>query len=504
MHRLLLSLSLLLPAPCASTGTVRAGDCVVSTVAGCGTCVRGNVDGVGSAARFSLPLALGVAPDSSIIWTADADNHNIRAISVATSNVSTLFSWSAPGPRLPYGPDSIAVSPSGQLFITNATSVLQLSPGSPPTITVIGSGLVNPQGIALDPATGNLYIADTDSHCIRIIRAPIAPSAALPAAFSGYCNSTAIGPADGDPAAGQGAVDGDATSARFFSPFGIAVDSARGLLAVGDSGNNCVRLVSLGDGSVRTLAGNLTAAALGRRPSASRGNSDGIGAAATFETPSGVAVDPATGNVWVTDAENHAIRIVYPTGQSFTVAGSGNLTRGTMDGTGPVARFFFPLGVTIDSARGVVYVADSDNHAVRSLVCPSLLPPSTGGGGNSPLGPLVGAIPVGGLVILLAGVAMLGAGGVFGVRRWRAAAGGSGSPSSGSSSPAYFKTSSSHSVGEWASRSSEAGVALPAVGATAVAAGASAPPVSPAAGGTTVAVPNPLAQFATGAPAARP
>src|SRR5471030_2849229 len=122
----------------------------------------------------------------------------------------------------------------------------------------------------------------------------------------------------------------------------LAGDASRGLSDAGD--NNRIRKIN-SDGVVSTLAGS------------TEGYADGAGAAAQFNTPSGVAIDSA-GNLYVADTGNNAIRKLTPEGVVSTLAGDG--VAGFRDGKGAAARFNGPLGVAVDRA-GVVYVADSYN-----------------------------------------------------------------------------------------------------------------------------------------------
>jgi hypothetical protein len=94
---------------------------------------------------------------------------------------------------------------------------------------------------------------------------------------------------------------------------------------------------------------------------------DGTNSAARFNQPSGVAVDSG-GNVYVADQWNHTIRKVIPVGTNWvssTIAGlAGN--PGSADGTNSDARFYYPVGVTVDS-RSKVYVVDLNNSTIRKL-----------------------------------------------------------------------------------------------------------------------------------------
>lgn len=94
------------------------------------------------------------------------------------------------------------------------------------------------------------------------------------------------------------------------------------------------------------------------------GAADGLGTAARFNYPDSVAVDGA-GNIFVADLYNNTIRKVTPAGDVSTLAGLAGCA-GSADGTGKVARFNFPSGVAVDG-EGTVYVADIFNNAIRKV-----------------------------------------------------------------------------------------------------------------------------------------
>lgn len=153
--------------------------------------------------------------------------------------------------------------------------------------------------------------------------------------------------------AGDGHVgwrDGAAAQAQFADPYGLALDP-HGTLYVSDGGDSDRIRALRPDGSVTTLAGGV------------EGFQDGQGAAARFDTPSGLALDP-TGNLYVADTGNHAIRKVTPEGVVTTLAGTGK--PGWRDGPGAQAQFDGPMGLAIDPA-GRVIVADAYNDRVRAI-----------------------------------------------------------------------------------------------------------------------------------------
>ncbi len=94
------------------------------------------------------------------------------------------------------------------------------------------------------------------------------------------------------------------------------------------------------------------------------GSADGVGAAAQFDNPSGVAVD-GEGNLYVADFYNHTIREITPAAEVITIAGFPGLS-GAADGTNSAARFNGPQGIALDSA-GSLYVADYYNNTIRTL-----------------------------------------------------------------------------------------------------------------------------------------
>ena len=107
---------------------------------------------------------------------------------------------------------------------------------------------------------------------------------------------------------------------------------------------------------------------------------DGIGTAAGFNNPTGLAVD-ASGNVYVADTSNSTIRKITPAGVVSTLAGLAGL-RGSANGPRGLARFNEPEGVAVDTS-GNVYVADTDNHTVRRVTPDGVVSTLAGLAGSS-------------------------------------------------------------------------------------------------------------------------
>ena len=121
---------------------------------------------------------------------------------------------------------------------------------------------------------------------------------------------------------------------------------------MGDIHNERIRKVVIATGEVTTLAG-----------SGLEGDDDGTGTDARFYWPARVAVSPDGGTVYVTD--NHRIRKIDTSGgATTTLAGR---VQGSADGTGTAASFYYPSGVAVSPDGGTVYVADNYNHRIRQV-----------------------------------------------------------------------------------------------------------------------------------------
>ncbi|MBS1531461.1 MAG: hypothetical protein JSU01_14230 [Bacteroidetes bacterium] len=177
-------------------------------------------------------------------------------------------------------------------------------------------------------------------------------------------------------ATGNSGTTGSDTSSSvllFSSPSDVAVDAA-GNIYVADYGNNMIRKITP-DGTLSVLAGSGSAGAV-----------NATGTSASFNGPSGIAVD-ASGNVYVADYHNNLIRKVTPAGVVTTLAGTATNPADTTNNTPSV--FLGPTGVAVD-ASGNVYVADSGDNQIKE-VSPSGVVTTFAGSGNPGSGDGTGA-----------------------------------------------------------------------------------------------------------------
>jgi sugar lactone lactonase YvrE len=369
---------------------------VVTTLAGL-PLMKGGTNGTGSAARFLLPEGMTV-DSSGNIYVADQDASTIRKIapggvvSTFAGSFTKFGSLNGTGSAARFNlPGDVAVDSSNNLYVadSNNCTIRKITPAAAVT-TLAGlasPGHTNgtasaarfdfPQGVAVD-TTGKVYVADSVESAIR----KITPTATV-STFAGLPGTS-------------GYVDATGTAARFAFPRWLTVGALNNVY-VGDTFNFVVRKITPaavvssvvtnpanGAGEVRGVAmdssGNIYSAdqphhtirkitpdgtatifaGLNDAP----GSTNGIGSAARFKFPTGLAVDGA-GNVYVADNGNNTIRKITPAAKVTTFAGSAGIF-GSADGTGTAARFNFPLGVAVDHS-GNIFVADTGNNTIRKI-----------------------------------------------------------------------------------------------------------------------------------------
>jgi len=305
-----------------SLASGRAKAQTVTTLAGSGD--FGHADGPVQAASFDTPTAVAV-DFSGNVYVADTANARIRKIS-AGGLVSTFADFNGGYPCHPTG---VSVDGLGNVWVVDPVGDgvdggclgklapdgqtldphIQWPPGSRSS-TVWDDAI----SIAADQA-GNLYATTYLSGVVR-----------FDTNGTGTILTNEI-----TPEAPAIAADGRGNAYVVFRDRIVKVTAA---------------------GVVVTLAG-----------SGSLGNADGTAMQASFNAPTGIAVD-GIGNVYVADTFNNEIRRVTPGGVVETLAGTG--AGGSADGPAGTATFYHPSGVALDAA-GNLYVADTGNNKIRKI-----------------------------------------------------------------------------------------------------------------------------------------
>ena len=268
----LLPIGLILP-------SIQAQEFAFTTIAGE---TQGSMDGVDFGARFYNPTGVAVDADGNI-YVADQGNNLIRKITPSGTNwiVTTLAggtkgSLDGTNSEAQFsGPTGIAVDKVGNLYVADQFNsvIRRMVPLGTNWIvsTIAGTAGISgdkdgadglarfssPTGVAVDGA-GNVYVADEANNDIRMI---------APAGTNWIVTTLAGGT--------QGSLDGTNTSAQFFGPSGVAVDT-KGRIFVADQFNCLIRLITPAGAiwTVTTIAGQSVA-----------GFSNGLGADAQFDAP---------------------------------------------------------------------------------------------------------------------------------------------------------------------------------------------------------------------------
>ena len=293
------------------------------------------------------------------VYVADSENHVVRKVDRATGVISTVAGMSddhlrspveRDSPTQPTHEDPLAddVGDTGQTKFTqqaDLSGTVRYWMNQPAVSikryggdgkTAVQAQLNFPTAVAVD-REGNLYIADTMNHRVRMVDSETGIISTLAgtgqARFSG----------DGGPA----------HQAALNEPAALAVDEA-GRLYIADQSNHRVRVVDLKTNVIRTVAGTGIATYDG----------DGKPAVDTaLAGPSGLAL---TGNrLYIADTFNSRVRCVeLSSGLMTTVAGDGGVYRYESPSEAPSPSLSRPTGITLDH-EGRLFLTDSDNHLIR-------------------------------------------------------------------------------------------------------------------------------------------
>lgn len=317
---------------------------VVTTVAGNGT--ASFVNGPVLSATFHFPVDVAVAPDGTM-YVTDILNFCLRKI--AAGQVSTFAGGSGfdiingNGLSAQFkNPYSVALDANGNLYTSDDNDPRIRKTSQAKDVSTYagtategfadgdaGTARFFPGSYNVADAHGNIYISDARNNRIRMVSVNGEVSTVAGSSVSGFN-------------------DGNAGSAKFSFPAGIALDK-QGSLYVADRFNFRIRKITR-EGVVSTIAG-----------SGVQGDRDGTAGEAQFSLDIRDIVVDEPGNLYLSDGNR--IRKITPQGVVSTIAGS---TAGFADGDGSSAKFNFPNGLTID-AQGNIYVADLSNNRIRKI-----------------------------------------------------------------------------------------------------------------------------------------
>lgn len=339
-------------------GTARCS-WTIHTLAGTGEPGYSGDGGACSRAALNEPKGLAVDSFGNVV-IADSENHVIRKIDRATGVISTVAGM-ADEPSSPAGVFQNVGEPQPideDIFGESASATMQgykQQADLSGTVRYVVNGTAGPKRFSGDggPASqarlnfptavvvdqqGNVYIADTMNHRVRVVEA----GTGIITTIAGV----------GQPR--YGGDGGPASAAGLNEPAALMLNG-RGTLYIADQSNNRVRAIDLATGHIRTVAGT----------GAATYNGDGIPAAeAALAGPSGLACGD-DGTVFIADTFNGRVRAINPvTGVIRTVAGDGGEYRYQSEAEAPSASLSRPSGIAVDRA-GNLLLTDSDNHLVR-------------------------------------------------------------------------------------------------------------------------------------------
>lgn len=362
----------------------------IQTFAGDNTLSYSGDGGTATNAQLAFPGGAFVDTAGNV-YIADTNNSAIRVFNPGTQPVTIA------GVTIP--PQDIETIVGTGAFCA-APAPGGCGDGGAPT----SAALNFPYSVFLDGA-GNIYIADTgltltESSAIRVVNTGAAAITIAGTTIQPNTIETVTGTLGTAGFAGDGAAP---TSAQLSNPQGVAVDAA-GNIFIADTGNSAIRVVNTGTtaltiggvtvqpGTIETVAGTPPTAC----PDSSTGCGDnGAATAAFLNFPTGISVD-ASDDIFIADSSNSAIRVINPGTRPVTIAGTvvpagdiltvaGTLGRDGYSGdNGPATSALLnnPFGVWVD-ALGNVFIADSDNNAIREVIAVSATIQTAAGTGTA-------------------------------------------------------------------------------------------------------------------------
>ena len=255
-----------------------------------GSGTRGLDDGPATQATFNRPH--GLVSQGGMLYVADTDNHAVRRIDLAGGIVTT-------------------VAGTGQ-------QAYQYVSGGP----ALGTDLTSPWDLAIHD--GTLYIAMAGNHQLWAHR--LGSDEVRRFAGTGH----------------EGIRDGTLASSWLAQTSGLAMSGDT--LVFTDAETSSVRQADLAADRITTLVGTGLF---------DWGDTDGALDQASIQHPTGVAVDPDSGHIYIADTYNNKIKRIDPNAGTIE----------TWLGDGSPDLLFEPHALSIHN--GMLYIADTNNHAIR-------------------------------------------------------------------------------------------------------------------------------------------
>jgi sugar lactone lactonase YvrE len=355
----------------------------ISTVTGKGE--FGGINGEAADALYRSPQGIAITADGSIL-IADTLSHLIRQ--VKNGQVSTFAGLTLDVNELGFpeggisdgkkdasvfhNPKGITVDSKGNLFIADSFSNAIRKIDTAGNVTTIAG---NPEGIqGFADGKGELALFYHPSSVVvtpngtlyvadtlnHVIR-KITPLGVVSTLNAPSLRSVEI--FDGLVEWAGDYKDGKLSEALFNEPTGLALD-AKGNLYVSDTGNQLIRYIDLAGGTVSTVAGGTEAVLTDSNLYAEADFIDGAAAQAKFNFPKGIAMS-AEGGVYIADSQNNAIRYLF-NNRVVTVAGNELGTFGDQNGTEKNSMLNNPTDIAVN-ASGDLFIADSYNNKIKKI-----------------------------------------------------------------------------------------------------------------------------------------
>ena len=332
---------------------------IITTVLGNGMPSSNGDGGPATEAGTLMPDAI-CLDERDNLFVGEKYGYRVRRVDAATGIVTTLVGTGVPGwgEEGVHGSEAacnsveagILADPDGTVFWCDCSGRMRRYDGETGIVTTVLGGtsihdgepshqafLAAPSGIDAGP-DGHIYFADTFNQRIRAID----PSGGL------------IRTVAGNGARAYGGDGGPAAEAYLSNPHDVSVD-ARGRVVIADTRHGYVRRVE--EETIHTIAGT------GFQWDKGDG---GPATSACMLSVSAVAHGPG-GDIFLADGTIGRVRrIDARTGIITTIAGMGEPGYSGDGGPAAAARIGAVNAIRFDG-RGLMYLADSSNHAVRMV-----------------------------------------------------------------------------------------------------------------------------------------